>query len=130
MPSPEDSAPPSSWSPAISLTLPGSPACHPHITPGLTTDLAGVSSGQVQHVEEQAQLTAQAELLLAQVVLDQAADRLQEIQHLAETEQSEEVPGTAVAWAGLGHLPPGSCSCSRRWGCGAPAPQTASCCNA
>lgn len=54
MPSPEDLAPPSSCSSAISLTLPGSPARWPHITPGLTTNLAGVSSGQVQHVEEQA----------------------------------------------------------------------------
>lgn len=124
MPSPEDSAPPGSS--VISLTLPGNPASG-HA--GLTTDLAGVSSGQIQHMEEQAQLAAQAELLLAQVVLDQAAHRLQEIQHLAETEQSGEVPVAAGVWAGLGHLPPGSCSCSRRWGCGAPGPQTGSCCN-
>ena len=70
----------------------------PPSLPGLPTDLAGVSSRQVQHVEEQAQLTAQAELLLAQVVLHQAADRLQEIQHLAETERS----GRARGRSGLG----------------------------
>lgn len=130
MPSPEDPAPPSSCSSVISLTLPGSPAPQPRTTPGLTTDLAGVSSGQVQHVEEQAQLAAQAELLLAQVVLDQAADRLQEIQHLGRARAVRGGPRAMVVWAGLGHLPPGSCSCSRRWGYGAPGPQTASCCNA
>lgn len=34
------------------------------------TDLTRVTSGEVQHVEEEAQLTCQAELLLAKVVLD------------------------------------------------------------
>lgn len=34
------------------------------------TDLTGVASGEVQHVEEEAQLAGQAELLLAKVVLD------------------------------------------------------------
>lgn len=81
MPPPQDAPPPCSS--VISC---------PHYScltsSGLATDLAGVSSGQIQHVEEQTQLTAQAELLLAQVVLDQAADGLQEIQHLAETEAS------------------------------------------
>lgn len=33
-------------------------------------------------MEEKAQLTCQAELLLAKVVLDQTANRLQEIEHL------------------------------------------------
>lgn len=96
---------------------------------GLATDLAGVSSGQIQHVEEQTQLAAQAELLLAQVVLDQAADRLQKIQHLAEAETS----GWSRGCDGLGragHHPPGSCSCSRHWGYGAPGLQTESCYNA
>lgn len=40
---------------------------HPR-SPG--TDLTRVTSGEVQHVEEEAQLTCQAELLLAKVVLD------------------------------------------------------------
>lgn len=35
-----------------------------------STDLTRVTSGEVQHVEEEAQLTCQAELLLAKVVLD------------------------------------------------------------
>lgn len=34
------------------------------------TDLARVTTGEVQHVEEEAQLTCQAELFLAQVALD------------------------------------------------------------
>lgn len=34
------------------------------------TDLTRVTSGEVQHVEEEAQLTCQAELFLAKVVLD------------------------------------------------------------
>lgn len=119
MPSPEDMAPPGA--PAASLTPPGSPICHP-------TDLAGVSAGQVQHVEKQPQLAAQAELLLAEVVLHQAANRLQEIQHLAKTGGQGGSGGAIAGWAGLG-VPPGSCSCSRRWGYGAPALQTASCCN-
>lgn len=51
-------------------------------------------------MEEQAQLAAQAEFLLAQVVLHQAADWLQEIQHLAETLQSGGALG--VTHRGLG----------------------------
>lgn len=81
-----------SWEPSTTLLL-CALSLLLHSTPGLATDLAGVSPGQVQHVEEQAQLAAQAELLLAQVILDQAADRLQEIQHLAETGLSGAVPG-------------------------------------
>ncbi|KAG9333974.1 hypothetical protein JZ751_009290, partial [Albula glossodonta] len=46
------------------------------------------ASGIVQHVEEEAQLTGQAELLLAQVILHQAADGLQEIQHLDQSKSS------------------------------------------
>ena len=45
--------------------------------------LTRVTAGQVQHVEEEPELTGQAELLLAEVVLHQAADGLQEVQHLA-----------------------------------------------
>lgn len=51
------------------------PACYPPPLPFYCprppgTDLTGVASGEVQHVEEEAQLAGQAELLLAKVVLD------------------------------------------------------------
>ena len=51
------------------------PACYPRPLPFYCprppgTDLTGVASGEVQHVEEEAQLAGQAELLLAKVVLD------------------------------------------------------------
>lgn len=41
--------------------------------------LTGISTRQIQHVEEEAELTGQAELLLAQMILDETADWLQEI---------------------------------------------------
>lgn len=49
--------------------------------------LAGVSSTQVQHVKKEPQLTGQAELLLAQVILYQAPDWLQEVQYLSRHTQ-------------------------------------------
>lgn len=49
--------------------------------------LAGVSSTQVQHVKKEPQLTGQAELLLAQVILYQAPDWLQEVQYLSQHTQ-------------------------------------------
>ena len=36
--------------------------------------LTGISSGQIQHVEEEAELTGQTELLLAQMILHQIPD--------------------------------------------------------
>ena len=51
--------------------------------------LAGVSPRQVQHMEEEAKLTCQTELLLAEVILDQAADWLQEIQYLKEKQAKQ-----------------------------------------
>lgn len=41
--------------------------------------LTGISTRQIQHVEEEAKLAGQAELLLAQMILDETADWLQEI---------------------------------------------------
>lgn len=49
--------------------------------------LAWISSAQIQHTKEEAELTGQAELLLTQVILNQASDRLQEIQNLATEER-------------------------------------------
>lgn len=51
--------------------------------------LAGVSSAQIQHVKEEAELTGQTELLLTQVILYQAPDWLQEIQHLPRHTRSQ-----------------------------------------
>lgn len=49
--------------------------------------LAGVSSAQIQHMKEEAELTGQTELLLTQVILHQASNWLQEIQHLGTKER-------------------------------------------
>lgn len=51
------------------------------------THLARVPSAEIQHMKEEAKLTGQTELLLAQVILHQAPDRLQEIQHLTTKER-------------------------------------------
>ncbi len=50
--------------------------------------LAGVSSAQVQHVKKESQLTGQTELLLTQMILNQAPDWLQEVQHLPQHTQN------------------------------------------
>lgn len=50
--------------------------------------LAGVSSAQVQHVKKESQLTGQTELLLTQMILYQAPDWLQEVQHLPQHTQN------------------------------------------
>ena len=103
--------------------------------------LTRVTTGQVQHVEEEAELTGQAELLLAEVVLHQAADGLQEVQHLARPRAEPSANTALVLPVKTNHQEEGtmfhnrkslpvSCSYSMHWECAAPGLQTGFCCSA